>query len=330
MLEFLWPWVFALAPLPIFSYYLLPKVRRLQHASLLVTFIDDFSTEHSATDRTSADRWLALFTFCIWLLLLTAAARPQWVGDPIELPVSGRDLMMAIDLSFSMQEDDFFINNTRVDRLTATKIVASDFIERRKGDRIGLILFGDRAYVQTPLTFDRATVTTLLKEAALGLAGQKTAIGDAIGLAVKRLKEKSDNQKVLILLTDGANTAGELSPEVAADLAQKTGMKIYTIGVGADERLERDFFGRVRRTNPSRDLDEKTLTMIADKTGGRYFRARDTQQLESIYAMLDELEPVDRESQSFRPTRAYFYWPLGCALLLTGLLLSYHIARPRQ
>jgi Ca-activated chloride channel family protein len=268
-----------------------------------------------------------LLATLIWILLLLATSRPQWIGEPVDLPVSGRDLMLSIDLSGSMETEDFILNNRAIDRLTAAKAVAGDFIQRRQGDRIGLILFGDRAYVQTPLTFDRKTVTTLLYEAALGLAGQRTAIGDAIGLAVKRLQDNPENQRVLILMTDGASNAGEIEPLTAADLAAKTNLKIYTIGIGADEMLRRSFFGGVQRFNPSSDLDEKTLQAIADQTGGRYFRARNTEELEQIYALLDELEPVEQDAQSFRPTCAIFYWPAGFALLLTFMLTAMRLGK---
>jgi Ca-activated chloride channel family protein len=217
-----------------------------------------------------------------------------------------------------------------IDRLKAVKYVAGEFIARRTGDRIGLILFGDRAYVQTPLTFDRQTVRTLLQEAFIGLAGERTAIGDGIGLAVKRLRPQSEQspqqQRILILMTDGANTAGELSPLKAAELAAEAGLKIYTIGIGSDAVQRRSFFGTFT-VNPSSDLDEATLKTIADKTGGRYFRAHDTAELEKIYKLLDQLEPVEVETHSFRPTRALFYWPLSLAFAIFIMILPSHTLR---
>jgi Ca-activated chloride channel family protein len=162
-------------------------------------------------------------------------------------------------------------------------------------------------------------VRTLLDESVIGLAGKETAIGDAIGLAVKRLKDQKQDSRVLILLTDGANTAGKVSPIKAADLAAQYGLKIYTIGIGADAMWVRSFFGR-QKVNPSADLDEKTLTAIAKDTGGRYFRARNTRELEKIYHLLDKLEPVKKDTQSFRPVKALFFWPLGVSLILSGLL----------
>ncbi len=305
MIEFEWLWIFFLLPLPLLARSVLPRIKEIQQAALRVPFLEDFS-EQSSTRQAKTQR--SVFLLCIsiiWLLLVLAAARPQWIGETVDLPLSGRDLMLAVDLSTSMREQDFFYSNRRISRMDATKIVAGDFIERRKGDRIGLILFGERAYTQTPLTFDLKTVKTLLYEAVTGLAGRSTAIGDAIGLAVKRLQANPDNQRVLILITDGVNTAGELDPVTASELAQKTGLKIYTIGVGNE-----DFYGR----SP---MDEKSLKHIAAKTGGQYFRARNTAQLEEIYALLDQLEPLEQDTQSFRPTRALFYWPLGLALLLT-------------
>jgi Ca-activated chloride channel family protein len=272
--------------------------------------------------------WLGVLA---WACLVAAASRPQWLGEPIELPVSGRDIMLAVDLSGSMEMEDFVLrNNRRVDRLTATKAVAGEFIERRTGDRVGLILFGRQAYVQTPLTFDRETVKTLLYESAIGLAGKETAIGDAIGLAVKRFREMQSSgapatagqssKPILILLTDGANTAGEVEPVKAAEFAAQEGLKIYTIGIGADQMTVPSLFG-ARRINPSMDLDEETLTAIADKTGGKYFRARDTAELEKIYRLLDELEPIARESKSFRPKISLYYWPLSIALMLAMAML---------
>ena len=317
MIEFVWPYVFLCLPLPWLVRRFLTMVDATRQAALKAPFLDelqDLPSAHRIAAPKSNLLWLAIVA---WVALVTAAARPQWLGEPIELAMTGRDLMLAVDLSGSMDFRDFKLNGEAVDRLTATKAVAGEFIDRRVGDRIGLILFGDRAYLQAPLTFDRKTVHTLLEESAIGLAGEKTAIGDAIGLAVKRLRDNPENMRVLILLSDGANTAGEVQPLQAADLAAKEKLKIYTIGVGADEMLVRDFFG-TRKVNPSEDLDEKAMTEIATKTGGRYFRARDTQALEKIYTMLDDLEPVEKDKRFYRPRAELFPWPLGLALLLAG------------
>ena len=315
MMQFEWPWLWLLLPLPWLLRWLLPAVPVHGDAALRVPFLDDFSTARGETGTAAQSRWPLWVAAMAWLLLIAALTRPQWLGDAIELPVSGRDLMLAVDLSGSMEVEDFQWQGELVNRLVATKVVASGFIDRRTGDRLGLILFGQQAYLQTPLTFDRETVKQLLLESAIGLAGKETAIGDAIGLAVKRLRDHPVNSRVLILLTDGANTAGEVDPLKAAELAADAGLKIYTIGIGADEMVVRSLFG-TRRVNPSQDLDEKTLRTIAESSGGRYFRARDTQELEQIYRLLDELEPVDEESRYFRPVHALYPWPLAVALLL--------------
>jgi len=326
MIEFAWPWAFLALPLPWAARRFLAASDAARQAALRAPFLaelQDLPAAQAVSTSQPGTLWLAV---CAWILLVTAVARPQWLGEPIELAMSGRDLMLAVDLSGSMDIRDFKLKGREVDRLTATKAVAGEFIERRAGDRIGLILFGDRAYLQAPLTFDRKTVHTLLEESAIGLAGEKTAIGDAIGLGVKRLRDNPENQRVLILLSDGANTAGAVQPLQAAELAAKEKLKIYTIGVGADEMIVRDFFGS-RRVNPSEDLDEKTMTALAEKTGGKYFRARDTAELEKIYAMLDELEPVERDKRYYRPHSELFPWPLGLALVLAGGLV---LAKARE
>lgn len=316
-----WAWLLLLLPLP-FLIRLLPRVKSNQITVIKAPFLESLLQRQTASTKQTA-RWLNLLP---WLLLLLAAARPQWIGEPIPLPVQGRDLLLAIDISGSMEQRDMKIGGHMVNRLTAVKAVAGEFIERREGDRIGLILFGQNAYLQTPLTFDRKTVKTLLNEAAIGLAGKSTAIGDAIGLAVKKLKDSKENNRILVLLTDGQNTAGTVDPQKAAQLAKQQQVKIYTIGVGADEMVVNDFFGRKRRINPSAELDERGLKNIAQLTGGRYFRARNSQELEKIYQLLDELEPLAEDEQFYRPTKELFFWPLLAAWLT--LLIS--IWRTRQ
>lgn len=313
MITFGWPWLFALFPVPFVLRWVLPDAASGNEAALRVPYLDDFESAGTTSTQRSLRRWPLLIYLLLWLCLLSAAARPHWIGEPIELPISGRDLMLAIDLSRSM-EHAFTHSFRSVTKLEATKAVAGDFIEKRVGDRIGLILFGDQAYVQAPLTFDRTTVKTLLNEAVTGLAGNATAIGDAIGLAVKRLDTENNQDRVLILLTDGVSNAGELRPEKAADIAARKGLKIHTIGIGS---------------RGSRELNEQTLDTIARKTGGRYFRAHNVAELQQIYALIDELEPVERDTQSYRPTWSLFYWPLGIALMLASLLALAALAKRR-
>ncbi|MGX2038665.1 vWA domain-containing protein [Methylocaldum sp. MU1018] len=319
MIEFAWIWVFLALPLPWLIRRWLPAAPEPGRAALRTPFLEEFEGLPSGQGAVRVKPYALWIALTGWTLLVAAAARPQWLGEPLEQSVSGRDLMLAVDLSGSMEIEDFFLEGRAVDRLTATQWVAGQFIERRVGDRIGLILFGEKAYLQAPLTFDRTTVHILLDEAAIGLAGDKTAIGDAIGLAAKRLRDNPAEQRVLILLSDGANTAGAVSPMQAAELAAREKLKIYTIGVGADQMVVSDIFG-TRRVNPSKDLDEETMNSIAEKTGGRYFRARDTNELEQIYALLDELEPVERAKRFYRPRTELYPWPLAASLLLAGVL----------
>ena len=320
-MEFAWPWIFATIVLPLLAYFLLPRARDSVQSALLFPFpplLNRLQGSSSALPRQSY-RMLAILA---WIFLVIAAARPQWIGDSVQLPVSGRSLMLAVDISGSMEQQDMVINRRVVSRLTAVKAVASDFIQKREGDYIGLILFGRRAYLQSPLSYDRKTVRILLDEAVVGLAGKETAIGDAIGLAVKRLKQQPEENRVLILLTDGANTAGNIDPLKAADLAARENIKIYTIGVGDDSVRMGGFFGLQVKTS---DLDEETLLAIASKTGGRFFRARDVNELIEIYALLDEIEPLSDEQQSFRPVSELYQWPLAISLLLAAF--SYILKR---
>ncbi len=320
MLEIIWPWAFLALPLPLLVRRFFKAARSTQEAALRAPFLDELKPIATMQRSRFTKRWWIIALAAIaWISLIVAAARPQWVGEPIQQALSRRDMIMAVDLSGSMQEKDFMIKDEWVDRLTATKWVARRFIKRRHGDRIGLILFGDQAYLQAPLTQDRKTVLQFLDEAAIGLAGKQTAIGDAIGLAVKRLQNNPSELRVLILLTDGANTAGAVSPLKAAELANQYGVRIYTIGIGADEMIVRDFFGS-RRVNPSADLDEKTLQAIADRTGGQYFRARNMTAFEEIYALIDRMEPVEQEAEFFRPRKELYYWPLTEAVILAFVI----------
>lgn len=319
MFEFGWPWLLLALPLPWLARRVLPPLPVTSRGVLQVPDVRDFQalpTGESLVRVRDLHRWLIL---AAWVALVLAAADPRWLGEPLGVANTGRDLMLAIDLSESMEVEDFVLNGENVDRLVATKAVAREFIRRREGDRIGLLLFGEQAYLNAPLTYDRQTVAQLLDETAIGLAGRSTAIGDALGLAVKRLREQHAEHKVVILMTDGANTAGQLEPLRAAELAAAAGLKVYTIGIGADEMLVKQLFGNIR-VNPSTDLDEETMQGIARATGGRYFRARDVESLEKIYAELDRLEPTERGEQHFRPVKALFPWPLGVALVLSAIV----------
>lgn len=323
MFEFAWPWLFLLAPLPWLLRLLLPAADSGE-AALQVGFLGELEALAGRRARVHLPNWRQQAPFLlIWTLLLIAAARPQWVGEPLPIPASGRDLLIAVDVSGSMGYTDMQWQGEEVNRLTLVKHLLGDFIEGRQGDRVGLILFGSQAYLQAPLTFDRRTVRTWLDEALIGIAGKNTAIGDAIGLAVKRLRERPAQSRVLVLVTDGANTGGEIDPDTAAGLAADEQITLYTIGIGADPEQSGvlGLFG----VNPGLDLDEPMLRAIADRTGGEYFRARDSEELQRIGAVLDRLEPVAQDATLTRPAQVLYPWPLGLAVLLSLLLVTRHL-----
>ena len=311
MFEFNWPWLLVLLPLPLLIRFF---SRAGQAQTPLV--LPNLPYIETATGTASKKERAIWPLTLMWLCLVVATARPMWIGEPQSIPQQGREMMLAVDLSRSMQMKDMQINNRMVDRLSLVKTVVADFIQQRKGDRVGLIFFADNAYLQAPLTFDLKTVSGYMQQAVLGLVGEQTAIGEGIGLALKRFDAADNPQKVLILLTDGQNTAGEVKPLEAAKFAQEQGVKIYTIGIGADAYYQRTFLGK-EKVDPSSDLDEATLKTIAAQTGGQYFRARDASSLAAIYAELDKLEPVEQAQQQFRPQTDLFHWPLTIALLLS-------------
>lgn len=319
MISFETYWFFLLTPLPWFIFRWLPAVND-QSPALKVPFIADLESVAAVSKqgRVSSYPYIILLSI-MWLLLLLAVNRPIAIGEAIKLPTEARDMILAVDISGSMEEKDMVINGRNVRRIDTVKYVLGEFADRRIGDRLGLILFADQAYLQVPLTYDTQTVKQLLIEAQLGFAGQKTAIGDAIGLSIKRLAELPAESRTLILLTDGANNAGSVQPLDAAKLAAENDITIHTIAVGADRMIEQSFLGQ-RVRNPSRDLDENTLKQISSQTGGKFFRAKDTEGLEAIYAELDKLEPVDQEARFYRPTQQLFYIPLSAALAI-GLLI---------
>ncbi|OKY24624.1 VWA domain-containing protein [Thalassotalea sp. PP2-459] len=327
MIELALPWVLLALPLPLIVYFL-PATASNEAAPLKMPVLVSSSTPKTllGNQKKTPISLLAL----LWILLVVSASQPQWLGEPVNIPTEGRELMVAVDLSGSMQVEDMSLNGATVNRLDMLKVLLGDFIDRRVGDRIGLILFGDDAYMQTPMTFDRKTVKQMLDETVLGLVGKQTAIGDAIALSVKRFAEKKDSNRVLLLLTDGQNTAGKILPEQALELAVAKNVTIYSVGIGADVMIQRSLFGK-RRVNPSSELDEETLTKLAVDTGGKYFRARSSEDMEEIYQLLDQLEPVEQEQQQMRPLTALFYYPLAFAAIIVFsyiLWLNISIYRP--
>lgn len=323
MIEIALPWVLLALPLPLLVYWLPAKANTEAAPLKMPTIIQGMqSKEIGNTSKKTPVSLLAT----VWILLVVAASQPQWLGEAVNIPTEGREMMVAVDLSGSMQVEDMSLSGSTVNRLEMLKVLLGEFIERRVGDRLGLILFGDDAYMQTPMTFDRKTVQQMLDETVLGLVGKQTAIGDAIALAVKRFDAKKESNRVLLLLTDGQNTAGKITPEQALELAVAKNVTIYSVGIGADVMIQKSLFGK-RRVNPSSELDEESLQRIADETGGHYFRARSSEDMSQIYQLLDQLEPVEQEQQQMRPLTALYYYPLAVALILTFaylLLINAH------
>lgn len=315
MIQLAWPWVALILPLPwLLRRWMSPATQ--QGGALFLPFADVVSAGKPSA-RYGNSRWRAGVLVAVWLLLVLAAMRPQWLGEPLPVPTTGRRLMLAVDVSGSMGTPDMAGD---LSRLNVIQKVAGDFVQQRHGDQVGLILFGSQPYLQAPLTTDLDTVRQFLRESMVGQAGTQTAIGDAIGLAMKRMKSdvnkdasgaKEAGQMVLILLTDGSSNAGLMEPLEAAKMAAAAGLRIYTIGVGA--ALQRGMFGVSGNTG----LDEATLKSVAQITQGEYFRATDAEALQKIYARIDELEPSAGREQWYRPHTEWFTWPLALALLLS-------------
>lgn len=324
MPDFAWPWLFLALPLPWIVARWWPvappgggPALRVPHGRAFDSLRNDEVPAHAARLR----QWLPWLG---WLMLCVAAARPQQLGDAMQPPHSGRDLLLAVDLSGSMTTPDMQLGGAPVDRLTAIKAVVGDFLTRRVGDRVGLILFGSQAYAVTPMTYDRQTVRLQLQSSEAGLAGRETAIGDAIALAVKRIRTtpppvEGSSRHVLVLLTDGVSNAGVIEPLKAAQLAAGDHVRIYTIGFGGDGQS--DPFAGLALPMQGDGVDEDTLRKIAQLTGGRYYRARDTESLAGIYAELDRIEPALRNAAVERPRIELYPWFVGAALLLSAFMV---------
>ena len=323
---FAWPWWLLAMPLPLVVRWLMPPAHATS-AALKVPYgstLDSIAQGRSHSLQVGGLSWLA---WLAWILLCVAAARPQQLGEAVQPPQVGRDLMLALDLSGSMGEPDMELGGRPVDRLTAAKAVLADFLDRRAGDRVGLLVFGRRAYALTPLTLDRETVREQLTDSVVGLAGQETAIGDAVALAVKRLHNQPAEQRVLILLTDGVNTAGALDPRKAAELARNENVRVHTIAFGGEGSVS--LFGfKLPLPGAGDEIDETMLREIATQTGGKFFRARDTGELAGIYAEIDRIEPIARPGKAVRPRLERYAWPLTAALFcaLLDLVLPRRLA----
>lgn len=329
MLEFAYPWLFLLLPLPWLLRRWLPVYResrpavRAPFVVRLERVMGKQAGERAPVARRRAVQWLLLA--CVWLLLVAALARPQWLGEAVSRDLPMRDMLVAVDLSGSMETQDFTDNaGQRTDRLTATKEVLDDFLSRREGDRVGLILFGSTAFIQAPFTDDLSVVRELLGEAQVRMLGPRTVIGDAIGLSIPLFERSEVDERVLIVLTDGNDTGSLVPPDRAAKIAADNGVVVHTVAMGDPQAAG------------EQALDEATLKTVAATTGGQYFRAEDRDGLESVYEALDQLNPRKVERESYRPRHELFHWPLGAAIILNlGLfgasgLLPGRRARPGE
>lgn len=309
-----YPWLLFLLPLPWVTYRYLPAYREARSA-VRVPFFSAMSravgeTPSSAASR--ANRWQLLLSLVIWALLLVAAARPVFIEKPIERQQPVRDLLLAIDISQSMETEDFTdANGKKTNRLAAVKAVVQGFIDKRKEDRIGLIVFGSGAYPQAPLTLDHASLSLLLNDTGIGMAGPNTAIGDAIGLSLKMLEKAQEQEKILVLLTDGNDTSSAITPDHAAEMAGAKGVVIHTIGIGDPGAT-----GEAK-------VNLSELERIAKTTGGQFFRAEDRTALDQVYSTLDRLTPHQVKTLSHQSQHELFFWPMGAALLLLTL---YHLS----
>lgn len=315
MFELAWPWVMVILPLPLLIWRWWPSAPIELPAALRVPFFSAMVRVVQSKNRPMILRKKMTLLLMIWALLVLACSGPRWVGEPEPLMREGYNIMLALDISGSMEISDMLLAGRPATRLSVVKHAAIQFVKDRLGDRIGLILFGTRAYLQTPLTYDRHSVLLRLDDATAGLAGKTTSIGDALGLAVKRLQAVPAKGRMIILLTDGVNNSGVLAPLKAAELARDDGIKVYTIGLGAESNAQ-TFGGMFIGMNMTAELDEDTLKAIASMTGGRYFRATDSQSLQSIYQTIHQMETITQEQATIRPQQDYYAWPLGGALVL--------------
>ena len=319
MIDFVWPWIFLLLPLPLLARRLLPAADSDPGYALP---LPTFATLERLTGTLPASRhrgWRPWLAALAWVLLLSALAQPLWIGRFQDQPASGRDLMLLVDISGSMRAMDFSREGETLSRLDLVKQLASRFVERRTGDRLGLILFGARPFLRAPLTYDRQAIRQLLDEAEIALAGEQTAIGDAIGLALKRMREIPSDSRVLVLLTDGANNQGRLGPRQATRLARELGVRIYPIGIGREQAAGPNPYG-VWSSQGSDRFERALLEEMAEATDGVFFQVQDREGLEDAYRQLDRLEPALGEAARRYLATPLYPWPLGAALLIALLL----------
>lgn len=331
MIDVEYSWAFVLLILPLLIYLIIPRTNSNKQLALKVPFFTQIKSQLPIVGASNFRRanYFKYLLALIWLLLVVSSSGLKWVGKPINLPQSGRDLVMAIDLSGSMAIKDMKKPDGKTEsRFDLVMQVANEFLDTRKGDKVGLVLFGTKAYLQTPLTFDISTVKQMLNDASIALAGPQTAIGDAIGLSVKKLIQYPSQSKALILLTDGENNAGALQPLQAAKIAKQNGIKVYTIGLGGGQMIMKTSFGQ-RLVNTSEDLDTDVLKQIATMTGGKFFRAHNSSDLHQVYEAIDKMEPTKADKKVVRAVTYIYPWTLGLALLLSFVLSAIWLQRRR-
>jgi Ca-activated chloride channel family protein len=323
VLELAHPWALLLLPLPLLVWWLAPPQRE-RVSALRVPFFEQIAAAAGSEARAGAivmrRRWLQMvMAIIVWALIVTGLAKPEWVGEPIMRTEAARDIMLALDLSGSMDYVDFpGEEGADVSRFEAVQRVVDRFVARRESDRIGLIVFGTKAYLQLPFTRDLETARALVDLMEVGMAGPKTALGDSIGLAISAFEKSEVDDRLLILLTDGNDTASKMTPVNAADIAKLNGVEIYTIGIGNTEATGED------------RVDFDTLAKIARRTGGEFFNAEDEAGLEAVYRRIDESTVADVRTQSWRPRDSLVHWPVGIAVVLVLLTYALLLARSRR
>ena len=324
MYQFVWPFVFLLLPLPFVLRQVLGQSDFTSQAFSGALNVPFFNRLQKLTGRQSAPnrRISPLLWTLVWLMFVVAAARPIWIGEPITLEKEARNIVLTLDVSGSMDEEDFDINGHPLTRLEMVKRLAKDFIDKRRGDNLGLVIFGSEAYSYAPLSPDAKTLTGLMDEIGIGIAGTQTAIGDALALAVQSVASVPENARIVILMSDGFANAGVVQVSEAMEIAKKANVKVYTIGIGSDRKTIQDFLGFVQ-INSSLDLDEDTLRQIAAQTGGQYFRAKTSNDLQKIYQLIDDLETTKAEETTVRPRKemAYYFLLAGLGLWLISFMI---------
>lgn len=307
MIQFAWPWIFFLVPLP-----LLLRVTARQRTTTIKLPPDlELALNITETRHPGLFKRRMILPWLAWFLLLLALAQPWIPGKSTVQPVSGRALALAVDVSASMERRDFSLDGEQSDRLTIVKRVAHEFVTNRKGDRMSLVLYGKTAFIASPLTFDLQAIASILDSAGIGIAGRSTAIGDAIGLAIRTLRNDPATNKAIVLLSDGTNNAGSVEPESAAELARSLNIRIHTIALGSEDGQISGY-----ATAQSADLDETTLKSVADIAGGAFFRARTSDDLQSVYKAIDQLETADVEAPPVILKHDLHSWPLFALLIL--------------